>query len=303
MGLHDRPYWRDDGGGDWRGGGLRHSLAFGLPKPTKAVKYLLIMNGVVFLVQILFLAIAKESLGDFLGASVDGFWQVWRYITFQFLHSTSNIFHLALNMLGLYMLGTPLEQHWGTRRFVRFYLSCGATAGVVYVIASRLLMPPWAWGYPLIGASGGVFGIVLACAVFFPQFRLILIFFPVPIRLAAIIIFGGMILLVLTTLAEGGYGNPGFWSHVAHLGGAGAAAVWIWALPRLRGAASRSRVRRSQGAWKRKMQKRQAAEEEIDRILKKIKDEGIASLSRTEKKILQDATRRQQAEDRDLLRM
>ena len=301
MGLHDRPYWREPqrGGLGGAGGGMRLSL----PRPGRPVKVLLILNLAVFVLQ-MFLD-RPRRYGDpglmslWFGATVGGYWQVWRYVTFQFLHA--DFWHIALNMLGLYMLGSPLETTWGPRRFLTFYLVCGVAAGVAYVVIAALFGGP-AWR-PLIGASGGVFGIVLACAVLFPQFRLIFVIFPVPIRLAAAIIFGGMILLVLQSASAAIGGEPAAMgaamSDVAHLGGAAAAAVWIWVLPTLRGTMSQARSRSKQGAWRRKMQRLADEQADIDRILDKIKQEGIASLSEKEKRTLQDATRRQRHEEPD----
>ncbi len=204
-------------------------------------------------------------------------------------------------MLGLYMLGTPLEQRWGPRAFLRFYLICGAVGGLAYVLAGVLLLPRWAWAQPIIGASGGVYAIVLACAVLFPHFRLILFIFPVPIRLAALLIFGAMALGVLSSLASGQTG-PEFWSDVAHLGGAVAGGAWVWLLPRLRGqlAASRERIRR--GAWQRKMDHRAAEQAEVDRVLAKVHDQGLASLNEKEKRILRDASQRQREEEQTIYR-
>ena len=304
MGLHDRPYWRDDAGAEPEGGVVR-SLAFGLPKPSLAVKWLLIINLAAFLLQQVFLLGMKIDLSVWFGATVGGFWQVWRYLTFQFLHDTGSLWHIALNMLGLYMFGTPLEQLWGLRRFLRFYLSCGAIAGLVYVIAGAILgNDTWV---PLIGASGGVYGILLACAVLFPHFKVIIVFFPVPIRLAAVIIFGGMILLTLHSLKGGGW-RPGeeamdFWSSVAHLGGAGMAAIWLWVIPRFGGMAQGAIRRASRGSWQRKMQRQRDEQADIDRILDKIRLEGLASLTRREKHTLKEATHRQQREDRDISRL
>ena len=299
MGLHDRPYWRDDAGAEPEGGVVR-SLAFGLPKPSLAVKWLLIINLAAFLLQQVFLLGMKIDLSVWFGATVGGFWQVWRYLTFQFLHDTGSLWHIALNMLGLYMFGTPLEQLWGLRRFLRFYLSCGAIAGLVYVIAGAILgNDTWV---PLIGASGGVYGILLACAVLFPHFKVIIVFFPVPIRLAAVIIFGGMILLVLNSLSAGAY-SGGFWSQVAHLGGAGMAAIWLWVIPRFGGMAQGAFRRASRGSWQHKMQRRRDEQADIDRILDKIRLEGLASLTRKEKHTLKEATHRQQKEDRDISRL
>lgn len=297
MGLYDRTYWRE---GQGQGGGGWGRMTIGLPKPARAVKYMLLINLGAFVLQLILGIAVKFDLSSLFGATIGGFWQLWRYVTFQFLHSPHGIWHIALNMLGLYMFGSPLERHWGTKRFLQFYLSCGAAAGVAYVVIGAILGSP-SWR-PLIGASGGVYGILLACAVLFPNFRIILFLFPVPIRLGAIIIFGGMILFLLTSVREGVY-SGGFWSHVAHLGGAAMAAAWIWLIPRLRGATRKTVQQVQQGAWQRKMDRRRHEDDEIDRILRKIHDQGLASLSRKEKKILQDATRRQRDDESRLTRL
>ncbi len=296
MGLHDRPYWKDDAatGG---GGGLMRGMSIGLPKPGKTVKWLLIINLAAFVAQQVFLLGFKLDIAEWLGATAGGYWQVWRYLTFQFLHAPDGVMHIALNMLGLYMFGTALEQLWGTRQFLRFYLSCGVMAGVLYVIFGLLLgNPRW---IPLIGASGGVFGILLACAVLFPHFKIILLFFPVPIRLAAIIIFGGMVLYILSRLRSESY-DSGFWSQVAHFGGTAMAATWLWVIPRFMGAARGAARKTSKGAWERKMRRQRDEQSEINRILDKIRTDGLDSLTRKEKRTLKDATRRQQKDERDI---
>jgi len=292
MGIHDRPYWKEQpagGGGGYGGGGGQMRLAF--PRPTSAVKVLLIVNIVVFVLQLFAdRPTVRHPAGvmtQWLGISVGTFWQVWRYLTFQFLHA--DFWHIVLNMLGLYLLGAPLEQTWGPRRFVVFYLACGAVAGAAYVVIGAMFHEP-AWR-PLIGASGGVYAIVLAAAVLFPHFRLIFFLFPVPIRLAALIIFGGMIVLVLQSVSYGHMSAA--MSDVAHLGGAVAAAAYIWLLPRLRGWGSGARTRVKAGAWQKKMQQRAADEAELDRILEKIRREGLDSLSPREKRTLREATERQ----------
>ena len=120
-------------------------------------------------------------------------WQLWRFITFQFIHAGA--VHLFFNMLGLYMLGTILERSWGTKRFLRFYLGCGVVAGLCHVAMAFILnLGGIQTRIPLVGASGGVFGIVVACAVLYPQIRLILILFPVPdtLRSAAFHRRGGL---------------------------------------------------------------------------------------------------------------
>ena len=109
-----------------------------------------------------------------------------------------------------------------------------------------------------------------------------------------------MILLVVRALS-GGHPDAAM-SDVAHLGGAVAAAVWIWVIPKFRGSTHRVRARMNQGAWDKKMRMRQAQQQEINRILDKIRDRGIDSLSRQEKRILQDATRKQRDQESELYR-
>ena len=274
----------------------------GMPRAGKAVKALLIINVVVFVLQMV-LDQPREIYGRYrfgvlsawLGATPEGYWQIWRYVTFQFLHGTEGIWHIAMNMLGLYMLGTPLEQKWGSRQFVKFYLICGIVGGLAYVVIGHVVGK--GMDVPIIGASGGVYGVVLACAVLFPQFRLIFFLFPVPIRVAAMIIFGGMFLVILSSVSKGQYG-PRFWSDVAHMGGAAAAAIWIWGLPKFSQATAQARIRRQQGAWQRKIERQAFEQAQIDRILDKVHHHGLSSLSTREKRMLRDATRRQRDEGR-----
>lgn len=262
----------------------------GMPKPAPAVKILLILNVAVFLAQLL----TRGTMTSLFAITLGTKWQLWRYVTFQFLHG--GLWHIGLNMLGLYMLGSPLEQRWGTPRFVKFYLGCGVFAGLAYV-----LMAAWTRDIPsdmpLVGASGGVYAILLACAVLFPHFRLIFFLFPLPIRFAALIIFGFMVITVLGGLQTGQTSGQ-FWSDVAHLGGVIPAAIYIWVLPRLKQASNESRTRMREGAWQKKMQQQADQQKEIDRILEKIKQQGIGSLTSREKKTLQDATEQQRRSGR-----
>ncbi|MFB3891002.1 MAG: rhomboid family intramembrane serine protease [Phycisphaerae bacterium] len=299
MGLHDRRYWRGDDGRDGSGGGTTVSL--GLPRPGRAVGGLLIANFIVFLLQMFMDRPSAEfragTMSAWFGVTVGSFYEVWRYLTFQFLHADP--WHIVMNMFGLYMLGCPLERQWGPRRFLTFYLVCGAVAGLAYVVIGAIGgIPSWV---PIIGASGGVFATLLACAVLFPDFKIVLVILLVPIRVAAVVIFGGMLLLMLWVFARGGI-EQGL-SDAAHLGGAGAAACWIWVLPKVSSIGSDWMANRRRGAWDRKMRKRQADEDRIDAILKKIREHGLDSLSSSEKRELQEATRRQQEEDRRISRM
>jgi membrane associated rhomboid family serine protease len=284
MGLHDRTYWKDDRGGGGYGGGGSFGGGMGagqMPKPGPAVTALLIANIAMFFLQLL------PDVTRYLVLVPADWWFVWNYITFQFLHGSP--MHLIFNMIGLYFLGMVLERAWGPRRFVTFYLACGVFAGICHVVMT-FARGGDLW-IPLLGASGGVYGIVVACAILFPQIRLILLFFLVPIRFVALLFLG----LAVYSMLQGGVG--GGIAHAAHLGGAAMAAVWVWVLPRLRGAAQEASLKRRQGAWDRKMKQRASEQAEIDRILGKIKVNGLNSLTRREKDTLQKASRRQQAEE------
>ena len=90
---------------------------------------------------------------------------------------------------------------------------------------------------------------------------------------------------------------------MAHLGGALTAAFWIWFLPRIKGAAGEAQARRNRGAWERKLNKRTREQVQIDRILEKIHNSGINSLSAGEKKMLRQATHKQQEEEREIYRL
>lgn len=160
----------------------------GLPPLTRAVKWIMIANAVMFV-------ICAMS-----GGNLSGIWQslamqtdlvlhgeVWRLVTFTYVHDQSSIFHLAFNMLGLYLLGVHLERQWGSKRFFIFYTLGGAAAVTLYFFVTLIgwLDPR----VPLIGASGGVLAVLGACAVLFPQIRLIVLVFPMPIR-TFVILFG-----------------------------------------------------------------------------------------------------------------
>jgi membrane associated rhomboid family serine protease len=252
-----------------------------MPKPGPAVKVLLIANVVMFFLQLL------PNVTEHLTLVPVRWWFVWNYITFQFLHGGP--MHLLFNMLGLYFLGMVLERAWGSKRFVIFYLSCGVFAGICHVVMT-FAMEGATW-IPLLGASGGVYGIVVACAILFPQIRLVLLFFLVPIRFAALLFLG----VAVYSMLQGGAG--GGVAHAAHLGGAVMAAIWVWVLPRFKGAADEANLKRKQGSWDRKMKQRADEQGAIDLILDKIKLDGLNSLTRRERQTLQQATKRQQAEE------
>ena len=148
-----------------------------------------------------------------------GYFQPWQLFSYAFLHGSFN--HLFFNMFALWMFGTQVERAWGTRRFIDFYLICVLGAGLVQLLVQYISGDV----YPTIGASGAVFGLLLAYGVMWPNNKLILIFFPVPIKAKwFVLIYGGAELIFGVT------GAMPQVAHYAHLGGLffGAGLLWRW---------------------------------------------------------------------------
>lgn len=187
-----------------------------------------------------------------------------------------------MNMLGLYFLGTHFEREWGSKKFLIFYLSCGLVAGLSFLLLQTVGVV--SGGY-LVGASGGILGLLAAAAILFPQFVVFIYFFPVPIRTAAIVIGIGYLLNILQ-------GGPNAGGDAAHIGGMVAAIAYCY-WPKFK----RSDIYKSFTGTTRDftrpsaMTRSSAAEQvEIDRILKKIHEYGIHSLTQEERKKLKRAT-------------
>lgn len=204
--------------------------------------------------------------------------QIWRLLTFQFLHG--GLLHLLFNMVCLYFFGTALERIWGSKKFLTFYLISGAVGGLVYVGISLL----GHFQRDLVGASGGILGIMAACAILFPQMKVIL--FPIPIQIPIrVLIFFFTIIYILNVLRQG----PNAGGDLCHLGGMAVAFVWIMGKPYL----FKWKIKHQQGAYQRKLEQNRQLQYEVDRILAKVHEQGVQSLTRKEKQILQDATEQQ----------
>lgn len=140
--------------------------------------------------------------------------RLWQPITYIFLHG--GLLHLLFNMLFVWMFGRDLELVWGKRRFLNFFILCGAGAGIIEVVVKTI---PMFWGHqpsdvPTIGASGAIFGILIANAILFPDRRIWLIPFPVTIPMRPYVAVMGAIEF-FSTLGAGGDKV----SHICHLGG------------------------------------------------------------------------------------
>ena len=189
-----------------------------VPPITRA---LLIANVLLFLAlmglgEARFMNLMLWPMGDFPVRLPDGSaglvgFLPWQLVTYGFLHG--GMTHLFFNMFALWMFGGPLEATWGSRRFLQYYLVCVVGAGLVQLLVATLAANGGG-AYPTVGASGGVFGLLLAYGMLFPNHRLMLLFPPIPMRARTFVIGYGLLELFLGVTGTA----PGV-AHFAHLGG------------------------------------------------------------------------------------
>lgn len=263
----------------------------------KAVKWLLIVNVAAYLVNLVFDLNSIFGLYYVLNPN----FKVWQPLTYMFMHGGT--MHLFFNMFALWMFGRIIEPTLGTTKFLIYYFVCGL-GGAIFQEAGQLmgLINPYAM---TIGASGAVYGILLAFGVFYPNERMFIIPIPFPIKAKWFVIGYGVI-----ELMEGLMSNDGV-AHFAHLAGMlfGLILILYW-----KNSARRSTEYFTKSTqWKttstrpnmevhyNKNEKsrdweynaqRKADGEEIDRILEKVRQSGYGSLSESEKQRLFDASKR-----------
>jgi membrane associated rhomboid family serine protease len=188
-------------------------MLFNLPPATRA---LLLANVGVFLLQLLVGPVLLEWFALWPPGTQ---FQPWQLLTYSFLHD--GFMHIFFNMFALFMFGTPLERYWGSGRFLVFYFVCVLAAALTQLTVALLANSQ----SPTLGASGGIFGLLLAFAVYFPRQRIMLLFPPIPLPAWAFVTLYGLLELFL-----GVTGNQAGVAHFAHLGGmlGGAAMILIW---------------------------------------------------------------------------
>jgi membrane associated rhomboid family serine protease len=138
--------------------------------------------------------------------------QPWQLVTSAFLHDTKNLMHIGFNMFALYMFGGEVERALGSRRFIWLYFASILTASLVQLVVVTANAPEEI--APTVGASGGVFGVLLAFAMLYPHRRVMLIFPPIPMPAWLLVAGYGVV-----ELAMGVFGTQQGVAHFAHLGG------------------------------------------------------------------------------------
>lgn len=190
---------------------MNQPAAFRVTQPPVSIA-LIIFCAVVFFTQFMPANMALWPLQS-------GYFAPWQLVSYGFLHGGFN--HLFFNMFALWMFGLQLERVWGSQRFALYYFVCIVGAAITQLIVQQLS----GQFYPTIGASGAVFGLLLAYGVTWPENRVLLLFFPMPIKAKwFVLIYGGIELIFGITNAM-----PQI-AHFAHLGGLlfGAGLLWRW---------------------------------------------------------------------------
>ena len=189
--------------------GSSYAYQFGPGPVSPAVKVLLITNVVTWLINMIVPAMTLK-LGLSPKDVFTGF-AIWQPVTYMFLHDTSGFGHILFNMLALWMFGTELERTWGTRFFTKYYLITGVGAAATTLLLALFSNDVY---YSLtVGASGAIYGLLLAWAMYFPHRTIYFYFlFPIPARIFVMIV--GAIAFISS------FGGPGGGiAHAAHLGG------------------------------------------------------------------------------------
>ena len=239
MGLYDRDYTQADFESGHRYG---QHMRMAMPKITPVVKWLLIINVSVFVIMFLIDPLASFFFHWFsvYPATVLTSLQIWRLVTYQFLHD--GIWHIFGNMLILFFFGPMLERFWGSRKFLTFYLICGAIGGLLYPF---LVLVGWLDVAYLVGASGSILGMLAAGAILFPNMMIyILGIIPIKLRVIAIIIVAISIIILLRPDKVGNAGGQ-----AAHLGGMVAGAVYVLS----QSWRDKFRLKLRSGSWDKKM--------------------------------------------------
>jgi membrane associated rhomboid family serine protease len=292
MGLADRNY----GHGHYRAAG-------GYSHLTPVVKWLIIINLAVFFADILLFDERLIHWGRFTMHSALGQGRVWEFFTFQFLHGS--VLHVVFNMLGLFFFGPWAERWWGARKFLAFYLLCGAAGAAFYTLLAWLgiLQPPPGAPpldfMPLVGASAGIYGILVGVAVIAPDLRVMLYFPPIELSMRQLAI--AVLALAAGTVVLGLGDNAG--GEAGHLGGAILGFLLMRRPDLLRWAQGdaagveiirpRAFGRRPEAKLRPRTEIDLQAQAEVDRILDKISQQGFQSLTAAERDLLQQIAKSQ----------
>ncbi|NJR43787.1 MAG: rhomboid family intramembrane serine protease [Akkermansiaceae bacterium] len=209
MGIADRDYYRN----------VRRQSGGFFSQLTPVVKWLLILNLGIYFLDIILAGSAVQKpireLGAFTIQSGIFEGQIWEFLTFQFMHGSLG--HVIFNSLGIFFFGPWMERWWGSVKFTVYYLLCGIAGAVFFSLLTFVgILPRTDLATGLVGASAGIYGILIGVAVIAPNLRVQLLLPPVELSMRQLAI--GLILISVGSIALKWGGNEG--GEAGHLGGA-----------------------------------------------------------------------------------
>jgi rhomboid family protein len=304
MGIYDRDYVNSNRGMGHppSGGG---SPIFARAPGWTMTTWIIVINIAVHILAIL--VVPNRALYNIGNLNVyDAFQrlEVWRLITFQFLHDDRSIMHLLFNMFGMWVFGPMVERYLGRKKYLAYYLVCGLAGGILFTILTVVGALPNGVHSQLIGASAGVFGVIVACAYVSPNSVIQLLFPPIPLKMRTFAY--GYVGIALFSLLSGSQNAGG---QAAHVGGAIAGYFFIRKSHLLtdffdilgdsRSSKSGSKPRSKKprkaqhgAAYRSASTPSGPSQSEIDKILDKVSQKGLASLSEKEKRTLAEASKK-----------
>jgi membrane associated rhomboid family serine protease len=258
-----------------------------------AIKNIMYVNGVIFLMQMINPSLENLLFNLFALSQSDLIFQfkIWQLATYMFLHG--NFMHIFFNMFILWMFGAELEREWGTRQFLKYYFICGIGAGITVILVSP---------FPTIGASGAVYGIMIAFAIRFPDAMII---FPFPAKVKYYVGFYFLFSLFMTmSSAQDGI------AHGAHLGGMVVGLLYLkypYISSKLKSLSSNMNRSRSSGKKSASNMrftsggddKTEYYRKKIDDLLDKINRVGYLNLTDEEKKLLEEGSKYLREHDKE----
>ena len=252
---------------------------------TKVVRLLLLSTSIAFVIQLGLDGVSDGGFSRLLGLSLIGIKRgcYWKLVTYMFVHG--GFFHLFLNMITLYFLGPETERAMGGTRFLILYLVSGILGGLGWLFFSDA---PWA---VCVGASGALFGIIGAFAALFPERPItVLVFYVLPVTMRAWVLAASLAVVELVFLLTSYGGNIAYAAHLA-----GGLAGYVYTLAAFRGGAIPWFSEAGRAWWRRTVQEMvrrpEVNQEKLDRVLEKIAGQGMNSLTRAERALLERASR------------
>ncbi|MEE9166467.1 MAG: rhomboid family intramembrane serine protease [Candidatus Neomarinimicrobiota bacterium] len=254
---------------------------------TDAIKLLVSINFLIFILQTI--SGQQGILYQLFGIVPRDTWSrfmVWQPFTYLFFHG--GVWHVLINMFVLWMFGSELERHWGKRDFLKYYFLTGVGAGIVTILFN------YNSKIPVVGASGAIYGILLAYGLMFPN-RYVYIYFLLPIKVKYFVIFVGIMAFFSSLNPQ--YSNI---SHLTHLSGMAIGYLYLRSNPRWDIMGQFLRRQKDGLKQRHETKRREKFEEmrsEVDRILDKINQVGYDGLTKSERSFLYEASKKLSGEE------